>query len=78
MATYDTGKYELEIHDDAVSSLKAQQKSQEHIQKMMLSKDMTISQRIGYMFWLRVYIDAFFENMHEKQLEKEGKANATD
>jgi hypothetical protein len=72
MAIYDTGKYELEIHEDAVGSLKAQQKAQEHIKQMMLSKEMTVSQRIGYMFWLRTYTDAFFENMYEKQLEKEG------
>jgi hypothetical protein len=76
MPIYDTGKYELNIHEDAVGSLKAQQKAQEHVKEMMLNKGMTISQRIGYMFWLRTYVDAFFENMYEKQLEKEGKLNA--
>jgi hypothetical protein len=77
MATYDTGKYELEIHDDAVSSLKAQQKAQEHVKEMMLDKSMTISQRIGYMFWLRIYVDAFFENMYELEMKKEGKDDDT-
>lgn len=77
MAIFDTGKYELEIHDDAVSSLKAQQKAQEHVKEMMLGKDMTVSQRIGYMFWLNTYVCAFFENMYEKQMEKEGTEDGT-
>jgi hypothetical protein len=75
MASYDTGKYMLQIHDDAVGSQKAQMKAHKHVQDAVTSKDLTISQRIGYMFWLRTYVDAFFENVYEKEQEKEGKVN---
>lgn len=75
MAVIDTGKYQLTINDASINSEKARLKALEHVQESILDKSMTVTQRVGYMFWLRQHIDAFFENIYEKEQEKVGASN---